>query len=612
MPATSISLREQMLRRRPVVGAHVAYGAADHLKRSIGTFQLTMFGVGSTIGTGIFFVMSQAVPEAGPGVILSFLIAGIAAGLAAICYAELASAVPVSGSSYSYAYTTLGEAVAMGVAACLLLEYGVSTAAVAVNWSGYLNKLLSNLFGFQLPHALSAAPWDLRPGYVNVPAIILIGMCAVLLIRGASESAKVNAIMVLIKLGVLVIFVIVAFSAFNANHLEDFAPFGVAGIGSAAGTIFFSYIGLDAVSTAGDEVKNPQKAMPRALIAALVTVTGVYLFVALAALGTQPWQDFAGQQEAGLATILDNVTRGMWASTILAAGAVISIFSVTLVSMYGQTRILFAMGRDGLLPSRFATVNTRTMTPVSNTVIVAVAASALAAVRAPGKADGHGLHRHADRVHRRVRRSDRAASARARPATGIQGARLPRHARPFGAGVRVHTRQLALVHLARVHRMGLAGVGLLLCVGPSPQCAERRDAQPSPEGGAVTVVVGYRAGKVGLSGLHLGVRAARTLSTSLTVATIVPKPWLTPSLARVDAEYEHWADNLAAESAREAARFLHSLADGIEITYVHRAHRSVSGGLIEVIEEVQAELLVLGSLPSGGRGLGAPPARGGV
>lgn len=380
MPATSIRLREQMLRRRPVGGAVVAYGAADHLKRSIGTFQLTMFGVGSTVGTGIFFVMSQAVPEAGPGVILSFLIAGIAAGLAAICYAELASAVPVAGSSYSYAYTTLGEVVAVGVAACLLLEYGVSTAAVAVSWSGYLNKLLDNVFGFQVPNALSSAPWEAQPGYLNLPAIILIGMCAVLLVRGASESARVNAIMVLIKLGVLVVFVIVAFTGFDAGHLEDFAPFGVAGIGSAAGTIFFSYIGLDAVSTAGDEVKNPQKTMPRALIAALLTVTGMYVLVALAALGTQPWQDFAGQQEAGLATILDNVTRGMWASTILAAGAVISIFSVTLVSMYGQTRILFAMGRDGLLPSRFATVNTRTMTPVSNTVIVALAASALGAV----------------------------------------------------------------------------------------------------------------------------------------------------------------------------------------------------------------------------------------
>ncbi|HYB80906.1 MAG TPA: amino acid permease [Mycobacterium sp.] len=379
MPATSISLTEQMLRRRPVVGARAAYGAADHLKRSIGTFQLTMFGVGSTIGTGIFFVMSRAVPEAGPAVILSFLIAGIAAGLAAICYAELASAVPVSGSSYSYAYSTLGEVVAMGVAACLLLEYGVSTAAVAVNWSGYLNKLLSNVLGFQLPHVLSAAPWDMQPGFVNLPAIILIGMCALLLIRGASESAKVNAIMVLIKLGVLIIFVIVAFTAFDASQLTDFAPFGVAGIGSAAGTIFFSYIGLDAVSTAGDEVKNPQQTMPRALIAALVIVTSVYMFVALAALGTQPWRNFAGQQEAGLATILDNVTHGRWASTILSAGAVISIFSVTLVTLYGQTRILFAMGRDGLLPSRFATVNQRTMTPVTNTVIVAIAASLLAA-----------------------------------------------------------------------------------------------------------------------------------------------------------------------------------------------------------------------------------------
>ncbi len=378
MPASSIGLTEQMLRRRPVLGAPVAYGASQHLKRSIGTFQLTMFGVGSTIGTGIFFVMSLAVPEAGPGVIVSFIIAGIAAGLAALCYAELASAVPVSGSSYSYAYTTLGEAVAMGVAACLLLEYGVATAAVSVGWSGYLNKLLNNLFGFQIPRALSAAPWDPEPGYLNLPAIILIAMCALLLIRGASESAKVNAIMVVIKLSVLAMFVIIAFTAFDTNNFKDFAPFGVAGIGAAAGTIFFSFIGLDAVSTAGDEVKDPQTTMPRALISALLIVTCFYVLVALAALGTQPWQDFAAQQDAGLATVLDNVTHGKWASTILAAGAVISIFSVTLVTMYGMTRILFAMGRDGLLPSRFAAVNARTMTPVNNTVMVGIAASILA------------------------------------------------------------------------------------------------------------------------------------------------------------------------------------------------------------------------------------------
>jgi amino acid transporter len=366
-----------MLRRRPAVGAPVAHGAAGHLKRGIGTFELTMIGVGSTIGTGIFFVLSQAVPEAGPSVIVSFVIAGIAAGLAAICYAELASAVPVSGSSYSYAYTTLGEVAAMAVAACLLLEYGVATAAVSVGWSGYVNKLLHNLFGFQIPHALSAAPWDSDPGYVNLPAIILVALCALLLIRGATESARVNAIMVLIKLGVLAMFAVIAFTAFDANQLKDFAPFGVAGVGAAAGTIFFSFIGLDAVSTAGEEVKDPQTTMPRALIAALAIVTTVYVFVALAALGTQRWQDFAGQEDAGLATILDNVTHSGWASTILCAGAVISIFTVTLITMYGQTRILFAMGRDGLLPQRFASVNTRTLTPVSNTVIVAIAAGTL-------------------------------------------------------------------------------------------------------------------------------------------------------------------------------------------------------------------------------------------
>jgi amino acid transporter len=378
MAASSISLIQQMLRRRPVIDAPVAHGASDHLKRSIGAFQLTLFGVGATVGTGIFFVLSEAVPKAGPGVVVSFVIAGIAAGLAALCYAELASAVPVSGSTYSYAYITLGELVAMGVAACLLLEYGVSAAAVAVGWSQYVNKLLDNFFGDHLPQTLSAAPWgDSSPGIINLPAVVLVGLCALLLIRGASESAKVNAIMVLIKLSVLVMFAAIAFTAFDADRFAEFAPFGVGGISAAAGTIFFSYIGLDAVSTAGDEVKNPQKTMPRAIIAALVTVTTVYVVVTVAALGAQPWQDFAGE-EAGLATILDTVTSGHYWGTVLSAGAVISIFSVTLVVLYGQTRILFAMGRDGLLPPLFAKVNPRTQTPVNNTIIVAVVVSILA------------------------------------------------------------------------------------------------------------------------------------------------------------------------------------------------------------------------------------------
>jgi amino acid transporter len=382
-PGASPGLRQELLRRKPVRshdGQHAAGEHGEHLPRSIGTFQLAMFGVGATIGTGIFFVLSSAVPEAGPAVIVSFVMAGIAAGLAAICYAEMASSVPVSGSTYSYAYATLGEIVAMGVAACLLLEYGVSTAAVAVGWSGYLNEAIGNVTGLEVPHAILAAPWDSDPGVVNLPAVVLVGLCMLLLIRGASESAQLNAIMVVIKLVVLAMFIVIALTAFDADNFAGFAPFGVAGVATAAGTIFFSFIGLDAVSTAGDEVKDPQKTMPRALLAALFIVITFYVLVAVAAVGTQPWQEFEGQSEAGLAKILENVTGTPIWGTILALGAVISIFSVTLVTLYGQTRILFAMGRDGMLPHLFARVSPRTQTPVNNTIIVAIVVAMLAAI----------------------------------------------------------------------------------------------------------------------------------------------------------------------------------------------------------------------------------------
>ncbi|WP_158167773.1 amino acid permease [Mycolicibacterium smegmatis] len=381
MSAPPTSMAGQMMRRRPVIGAPVAHGASDHLKRSIGTFQLTLFGVGATVGTGIFLVLQEAVPEAGPAVLVSFVLAGVAAGLSALCYAEMASAVPVSGSTYSYAYTTMGEFVAMGVAACLLLEYGVSMSATSIGWGGYLNQLLDDVFGFRIPQALTSAPWGENPGIMNVPATLLIVMCGLLLIRGASESALVNTIMVIIKLAVLALFVAVAFTAFTTDHFAGFWDKGFAGITAAAGSIFFTFIGLDAVSTAGDEVKNPQKTMPRAILGALVVVASVYILVAFAGLGTQSADEFGSeeQSEAGLAVILTNILHGQtWASTILSFGAVISIFSVTLVVMYGQTRILFAMGRDGLLPSMFARVNSHTMTPINNTIVVALVTGTLA------------------------------------------------------------------------------------------------------------------------------------------------------------------------------------------------------------------------------------------
>lgn len=377
MPTPALSMPRQLLRRRPVNGAPVADGGSNHLRRSLGGFQLTMFGIGATVGAGIFFVFPEAVPQAGPAVVVSFVIAGAAAGLAALCYAELASAVPISGSAYSYAYATLGEFVAVVVGACLLLEYGVSTAAVSVGWSQYLSKLSLNIFGLSVPQVISSGPWESAGGVVNLPAVLLVAICAALLIGGASESAKVNAVMVVIKLGVLLMFVVIASTAFDADRFTDFMPFGVSGISWAAGTIFFSYIGLDAVSTAGEEVKDPQHTIPRAIIAALLIVIGVYVVVAVAAMGSQPWQDFESQN-AGLAVIVDQITGNRLGSTILAAGAVISIFSVTLVTMYGQTRILFAMGRDGLLPATFAKVSSRTRTPIINTVIVAVVVAMLA------------------------------------------------------------------------------------------------------------------------------------------------------------------------------------------------------------------------------------------
>jgi basic amino acid/polyamine antiporter, APA family len=375
-----MTLWQQMLRRKPVTVMTDETGTdtdGGELKRSIGLFQLTLFGVGATIGTGIFVILTDAVPEAGPAVILAFVLAGVVAGLTAICYAELAGAVPVSGSSYSYAYATMGEAVAVVVAACLLLEYGVSAAGVAVGWSQYLNELLDNLFGFTIPENFSQAPQ--QGGIFNVPAFVLIWLCALLLLRGASESAKVNAVMVMIKIAVLILFIAVGVTGWSSDNLSDFSPAGFDGITTAAGIIFFTYIGLDAVSTAGEEVKNPRRNLPLAIIFALITVTTLYVLVAIVAVAAQPVAGFEGQ-EAGLAAILEDVTGSTWPATVLAAGAVISIFSVTLVVIYGQTRILFAMSRDGMIPRFFHRLNPRTLTPVHATIFVAVILSVLAGV----------------------------------------------------------------------------------------------------------------------------------------------------------------------------------------------------------------------------------------
>ena len=378
------ALGEQLFRRKPIV-IQRKHHKGEELARNIGTFQLMMFGVGATVGTGIFFVLSESIPEAGPAVIISFIVAAICAGLSALCYAELASAIPVSGSTYSYTYHALGEIWAVIIAGCVLLEYGVAVSAVAVGWSGYFNELLENTLGFRLPDALSVSfipgsDGAATGGIINLPAVVLVGLCCLLLIRGVAESATVNTIMVLIKLGVLALFIVLGFTAFNADHFENFFAFGAAGISAAAATIFFSFIGLDAVATAGEEVRNPQKALPQAIIGALIIVSTVYILVAIAGLAAEPVEFYSTEEasEAGLAQILENITGNPIWGTILAAGAVVSIFSVTLVTLYGQTRILFSISRDGLVPRRFLKVNAKTMTPIYNTIVVSVIVAIIA------------------------------------------------------------------------------------------------------------------------------------------------------------------------------------------------------------------------------------------
>ena len=529
------SLKEQILRRKPVGVMAEETGAdadAGELKRSIGLFQLTLFGVGATIGTGIFIVLTQAVPIGGPAVILSFVFAGTVAGLTAICYAELASAVPVSGSSYSYAYATLGEGVAMVVAACLLLEYGVSAAAVAVGWSQYLNELLDNLFGFTIPESLSQAPE--QGGVLNVPAVILIGLCALLLLRGASESAKVNAIMVLIKIGVLVLFIVVGITGWDSDNLSDFSPAGLNGITSAAGIIFFSYIGLDAVSTAGEEVKNPRRNLPLAIMFALIIVTGIYILVAAVAVAAQPAAEFEGQ-EAGLAAILEDVTGASWPGTVLAAGAVISIFSVTLVVIYGQTRILFAMGRDGMIPPLFHKLNPRTLTPVPATIIVAVVISLLAGVLP------------IDFLAEMTSIGTLVAFLIVSIGVMVLRQRQPDLPRGFKVPLYPVIPILSIAGCIWIIQ-DLRAVTIFVFFGWAAVAltwyffyGRHHSALNRPERGshAMSLLVGFAPDGRGRAVLHLAGMLARSAGDDLVVCAVVPAPWY-PSPARVDAEYRDY------------------------------------------------------------------------
>ena len=352
----------------------------QHLVRSITPVGLTAMGVGAIIGTGIFVVIGEGAREAGPAVILAFVLAAVTCLFSALSYAELAAAVPVSGSAYTYSYATMGELVAFIIGWDLILEYGVAVAAVAVGWGGNVNAFLDSAFGVRIPDALSKSPSD--GGVFNLPAVFIVLAITFLLIRGTKESARANMILVALKIGILLFFIVAAFTSFDIDNFENFSPHGFAGITSAAGLIFFAYIGFDAVATGSEESNDPGKDLPIAVVGSLAISTVLYVLVAIAAVGVAPISVMTESEnsDAPLSAALESGTGLDWAAAALSLGALIAITSVVLVMLYGQTRIFFAMCRDGLLPKSFAVVHPRYGTPARLTLAFGLLISFLAAL----------------------------------------------------------------------------------------------------------------------------------------------------------------------------------------------------------------------------------------
>ena len=371
------------------------------LKRQLGAFSLTMLGIGAVIGTGIFVLTAVAANKAGPGMMYSFVIAGVVCALTALIYSEIAAMIPVAGSAYTYSYGVLGETVAWMVGWALILEYAVAAGAVAVGWSGYANGFLAH-HGLGLPDFLTAGPFwveQLKDGAVihqvdgvvhkggfNLIAFLLSLLVTVLLVLGTSKSAKVTSVLVLVKIVALTAFIIIAFPAVESANFSPMLPNGwgtpLSGVGvlGAAASIFFAYVGFDAVSTASEETTNPNRNIPIGLIGSLAVCTVFYLLVAYAAVGStgaQPGGELSQSKEP-LAFVLRNLgwpSVGDW----VAGAAIIALPSVVLMMLYGQTRILFTMARDGLLPAKLAEVHPTYHTPHVVTWITGLFVSLFAA-----------------------------------------------------------------------------------------------------------------------------------------------------------------------------------------------------------------------------------------
>lgn len=392
---------------RKSMAAIQAESTNNDLKRSLNALNLVSLGIGCIIGAGIFVLTGQAAAQyAGPAIILSFVLSGLACAFAGLCYAELASALPVSGSAYTYAYATLGESIAWAMGWLLILEYGLASATVAVGWSGYMASFLKD-FGLVIPPALSQPYFDLIPdpvntgkkilvatGHFNLPAMLGILGVTTLLVIGVSESAKVNNIIVIVKLFVVLAFIAVGIFYVNPANWHPFIPdnigpgqYGFDGILKGAGVIFFAYIGFEAVSTAAQEAKNPQRDIPIGILGSLFICTALYMIVSGVLTGIVNYKELNVPDPMAIAIDRIDVpwlTFGGWRLMpfLIKIGAIMGLSSVMLVLVYGQTRIFYMMGKDGLIPEIFCKLHSKFKTPYINTILVGLAV-ALAAGLTP-------------------------------------------------------------------------------------------------------------------------------------------------------------------------------------------------------------------------------------
>lgn len=364
----------KLFRKKPIEDLLHKEGRLQ-LAKTLGPFDLILLGVGAIVGTGIFILPGTvAAQHAGPGIVFSFVVAAIVCALAAMCYSEFSSTVPVTGSAYSYSYIIFGEIIAWFVGWALLLEYGLATAAVATGWSGYFVSLLEG-FNIHLPLALTGAYSPENGTYINLPAILIIFALGSLLILGIKESTRFNAIMVGVKISVVLLFIIVGAFYVKPENWTPFLPFGINGVFTGAALVFFAYLGFDAVSSAAEEVKNPQRNMPIGIIGSLLICTILYVGVSLVLTGIVPYTSLNVADPVAYA--MQVINQG-WIAGVISLGAVVGMMTVILVMIYGGTRLLFAFARDGLLPKVLTEIDPKRQTPVKNTVIFIVVISIFA------------------------------------------------------------------------------------------------------------------------------------------------------------------------------------------------------------------------------------------